>query len=89
MAADDGPRVCASERRPLNRRHNRHGGSNSLTVTLSEGHTRVGNDQSPSVYRAEHGSIRPTGRRTWWAHLKFLPQDITLTILPKKLDVGT
>jgi hypothetical protein len=35
---------------------------------------------------AERFFIRPTGRRTWWAHLEFTPTNIKLTILPKKLE---
>ena len=38
------------------------------------------------VYRAEDRSIRATGGRTWWAHLKFTPINIKLTILPKKIE---
>jgi hypothetical protein len=40
---------------------------------------------TPRVYQAEHRSIRPTGGRTWWAHLEFTPINIELTILPKKI----
>jgi hypothetical protein len=35
---------------------------------------------------AEHHPNRPCGGRTWWAHLEFIPINIKLTILRKKIE---
>jgi hypothetical protein len=43
-------------------------------------------DKSLRDYRAEHRSIRPTGRRSWWAHFELTRINITPTILHKKIE---
>jgi hypothetical protein len=45
---------------------------------------RIPREKLPRLYRAEDRSIRSTGGRNWWAHLKFTPINIKRIILPQE-----